>query len=246
MGKPHILLLAGTGEGALINKHLTDLGFPLITSLAGVTSNPAALHGRILPQGFQDVGGLAAFLTAENIQVVVDATHPFAEKMSLKTAALCRDLDIPYLRYHREPWTAQVGDRWTMVPDMAAAAEAVRDFDRLFLTVGRKEVSLFETVPARFFLLRSVEEAPFHPKQAEVIHLRDRGPFDEGAEAELLRRYNINALVSKNSGGAATYGKIAAARRLGIPVILVSPPAYPTERSFTDLDDLVRTLNQIS
>jgi len=244
--KPKILLLGGTGEGVAINNRLFDQGFPLITSLAGVTKNPTALQGKILANGFQEVGGLSALLKEEGIKVVVDATHPFAVQMSDKAAEICGSLGIPYLRYHRQPWEEVTGDRWITVSDVTEAAQVAAEYKRVFLTIGRKEVVTFEAVPADFFLLRSVEEVPFNPLSAEVVHLRDRGPFEEMAEAELLSRYQIGVIVSKNSGGRATYGKIAAARDLGIPVIMIAPPVYSSQRPFTDFEALFSYLNSLS
>ncbi len=246
MAKLKVLLLAGTREGVVLNQRLLELGFSLITSLAGVTKNPPALKGRVLPNGFQEVGGLSALLQTGKIDAVIDATHPFAAQMSKKACAECESQGITYLRYHRRPWQKVVRDQWINVCDMSEAGEAANKFKRLFLTIGRKEVVAFEQVPADFFLLRSVEEVAFNPVTAEVMHIRDRGPFQVAAERELLTRYQIDAIVSKNSGGAATYGKIEAARDLGIPVIMITPPEYSSDNQFSDLNELISYLKSLS
>ena len=78
------------------------------------------------------------------------------------------------------------------------------------------------------------------PKLAvpDALYLLARGPFPEADERALLEKYGIDAVVSKNSGGDATYGKIAAARALGIDVIMIRRSPLPDVPSAETVDQL--------
>lgn len=171
--------------------------------------------------------GLVAFLRAERIRAVVDATHPFAARMSRNAAQACRSAGVPLLALVRPEWTPGAGDRWTIVPDMAGAVAALGDAPRrVFLTVGRLELAAFEAAPQHAYLVRTIDPvgAVALPNLVEIRH---RPPFDEAAERALMEAERIDLLVTKNSGAAATRPKLDAARALGLPVIVVARPARP-------------------
>lgn len=219
-----LLILGGTGEAASLAKHLADRpDLQIVSSLAGRVAAPVLPAGTVRIGGFGGVDGLAAYLARERIGAVVDATHPFAARMSANAAEACRRTGVPLLAFVRPAWDAEPGDRWLPVADMAAAAALCRG--RVFLTVGRQELAPFAGSDA-WFLIRSIDppDAPL-PARHELI-LR-RGPFSLADEIDLLRAYAVDLIVSKNSGGPATYAKIAAARALGLPVVMVERPARP-------------------
>jgi precorrin-6A/cobalt-precorrin-6A reductase len=222
-----VLILGGTGEASALARAIAaDARFKATLSLAGRTRAPLPAP---IPQrvgGFGGVSGLADYLIAERIAALVDATHPFAEQISRNAALAAGLAGVPLLRISRPRWKPDHGDRWRMVPDMASAAEALGPTPRrVFLTVGQKELFPFTTAPWHHYLIRSVEppEPAALPAGAEVILAR--GPFAEPAERRLLARLRIEMLVTKNSGGEATAGKLRAARALGLPVIMVERPA---------------------
>ncbi|WP_207458898.1 cobalt-precorrin-6A reductase [Azospirillum sp. SYSU D00513] len=220
------LILGGTTEAMALSRLLAGHAAVAATvSLAGRTKRPVLppLPTRI--GGFGGVEGLKAYLTEEGIRAVVDATHPFADGMSANAATACRALGLPLLVLTRDPWVPGPEDRWIGVPDMEAAAEAVRPLGpSIFLTVGRQELEPFEAVPEKNYLIRAVD--PPDPMPALPNHrlLLDRGPFTLEGELALLDGHRIGALVSKNSGGRATEAKLAAARARGIPVVMVERP----------------------
>ncbi|MBB5224028.1 precorrin-6A/cobalt-precorrin-6A reductase [Amaricoccus macauensis] len=227
----HILILGGTGEARALAERLTGqrlAGQRLTYSLAGRTRAPVLPDCDVRVGGFGGAGGLAGWIAAEAVRVLVDATHPFARRISENALTAARVAGVPLVTLRRPGWKREAGDRWTGVPDLAAAADALGGVPkRVLLAIGRQEVGAFRAAPGHRYLVRSIEppEAGALPDGAEV--LLARGPFDEAAERAFLARHGIEVVVTKNSGGDATYGKIAAARALGIPVVMVERPAGP-------------------
>lgn len=227
-----ILILGGTTEAAALAGTLaTRPDLEVTTSLAGRTRRPAALPGRLRTGGFGGPAGLAGYLAAQGIDALVDATHPFAARISANAVEACRLRPTPSLALVRPPWEPQPGDCWTRVPDLPAAAAAVPPGARVLLAVGRQDLGPFAGRADAWFLIRSVEppDAPLPPDHAI---LTARGPFRVADEMALLTTHRISILVAKNSGG--NDAKLDAARRLGLPVLLVSrPPPPPGDRAAT-------------
>jgi precorrin-6A/cobalt-precorrin-6A reductase len=224
-----ILILGGTTEAsALAGLVAGHRGFSPVLSMAGRTSDPRPLPIPTRIGGFGGVDGLARYLADQRIEAVVDATHPFAAVMSRNAAEACARAGVPLLALRRPAWEKQAGDRWMEVSSMANAVTALGETPRrVFLTVGRLELSPFAAAPQHSYLVRTIEPIGDALPAPLVIAIRDRPPFNEAAERALMRREGIEVLVTKNSGGAATYAKIAAARALGLPVIVVSRPGKP-------------------
>lgn len=224
-----VLILGGTGEAATLAKALDQHErIEATVSLAGRTREPAALPGRVRLGGFGGVDGLMRYLRDERIDLVIDATHPFAAGMGNNAALATAELRLPLLRLERPTWERRRGDRWIDVDTVRTAARVTPDYGaRVFLTAGRQELRHFEHLANTWFLVRLVE-APAEPLalQRHKIILA-RGPFAEADEEALMRAHAIDLVVAKNSGGEATYGKIAAARRLGLRVVMVHRPARP-------------------
>jgi precorrin-6A/cobalt-precorrin-6A reductase len=222
-----LLILGGTAEAAeLADACVAARQFEVISSLAGRTRVPRRVAGEVRAGGFGGVAGLGAFLQARSIERVVDATHPFAAQIGRHAEAACRSLSIPRLRLLRPPWQPTPGDRWIMVPDLAGAAARLPALgQRVLLTIGHRELAAFAGLDALWFLVRTIEPPAILPRQA--LWFSARGPFRLEDEVALLREHRIDALVTKASGGAATYAKLAAARTLGLPVLMVERPPPP-------------------
>ena len=221
-----VLILGGTAEGRALAAACADLpGLTPISSLAGRTTAPLLPHGPVRVGGFGGVAGLIAYLRSEQIAAIVDATHPFAARMTANAVAAAAVTGLPLLVLRRPAWTETPGDDWHRVSSIEAAAALVPKLgERVFLTTGRQTIGAFAGVDACWFLARSVEPPdPPIPKRLEV--LLDRGPFTLDGERSLLRARRIDVLVTKNSGGAAP--KLTAARELGRPVVLVDRPPLP-------------------
>jgi precorrin-6A/cobalt-precorrin-6A reductase len=224
-----ILVLGGTTEASALAAKLAERAdIDAILSLAGRTTNPRPSPLPTRTGGFGGAEGLARWLTEHQIDAVVDATHPFAAMMSRNAAAACFRLGLPLLGLRRPPWPAQPGDRWIEVATMVDAVGALGPAPhRVFLTIGRLELAPFATAPQHSYLVRSIEPIGDALTVPHVQELRARGPFHEPDERALLESKHIDIIVTKNSGGSGTYAKIAAARALGLPVIVVARPEKP-------------------
>lgn len=233
-----ILILGGTSEASALARAIAgDARIAPVLSFAGRTASPVLPPIPCRVGGFGGVAGLADYLRAQGIEALIDATHPFASRMTIhagKAAGLC---GVPLLRIDRPEWRPRPGDRWTSVPDMEAAAQALGTAPRrVFLTIGQQELAPFRAASWHHYTIRSVDPpAPaMVPAGAKVITAR--GPFDEAAERALLVERRIEILVTKNSGGAATETKLAAARRLGLKVVMVARPASPALETVADAE----------
>jgi len=223
-----VLVLGGTAEGRELATALAVAGRAVISSLAGRVADPRLPAGEVRSGGFGGVHGLAAFIAERQVSAVVDATHPFAARITGNAVAACDVTGTPLLMLRRPAWTPSPEDDWTTVPDLAAAAGAVARRDRetaVLLTVGRQGLEAFAGAPQRFWL-RAVDP-PTGPRPARCELILARGPFSVDGELELLQRLAIDLLVTKNSGGPMTSAKLTAARRLGLPVLMVDRPALP-------------------
>ncbi len=232
-----ILILGGTTEAAALARLLAERpGIEAMISLAGRTQNPAARPIAHRIGGFGGVEGLCSFLHEHRVTALVDATHPFAERMSANAAEAARLAGVPLLALRRPAWRAEPGDQWTEVADADAAVAALgAEPRRVFLTTGRLELPAFLAAPRHFYLVRSVDAPEAMPPRAKLILAR--GPFAEEDELALMRDERMDVVVTKNSGGTATYGKIAAARRLGLPVILLRRPEVAEVETVTTADE---------
>jgi precorrin-6A/cobalt-precorrin-6A reductase len=240
-----ILILGGTLEARRLAERLRGRADVAITvSLAGRTARPAAQPVPVRVGGFGGAEGLAAYLRAERIVALIDATHPYAATISANAARAAAAAGVRLLALRRPPWQPTAHDRWTEVADVPAAVQVLGPAPRrVFLTLGRKELGSFATAPQHHYLVRSVDPIDPPLRVPHAIYLLARGPFAEAAERNLLRAHAIDAVVAKNSGGEATYGKIAAARRLGVEVIMLLRPPLPAVPSVASAEQAVAWLD---
>jgi len=241
-----VLILGGTTEASDLTRLLAaDPRFETTLSLAGRTANPKMQPVQTRVGGFGGPDGLAAWLQREKIDVVVDATHPYADQISSNAVTACTQLEMPLASIVRPAWQPQSDDNWLIVASADAAADAVGpEPRRVFLSVGRQELSAFATRPHHHYIARTIDPPDDIALPPDIRFLFSRGPFDTAAETELLERETIEVLVSKNSGGAATYAKIEAARVLGIPVVMIARPHKPCGHAVRNAEAAVVWLEQ--
>jgi precorrin-6A/cobalt-precorrin-6A reductase len=234
-----VLILGGTEEArALATALAADARFAPVTALAGRTAAPAALAGEVRVGGFGGADGLAAYLRDGGYAALVDATHPFAARISAHAEAAAAAAGVPRLALVRPAWTATPGDRWIAAADEAAAAVALAglglaDGATVFLALGRQRVDAFAGMAGLRFLLRTVD--PLDPPWPGCRVLVGRGPFAAAAERALLVDERVAALVCRNSGGASGAAKLAAARERGLPVVMIARPPPPAPPCVADV-----------
>jgi precorrin-6A/cobalt-precorrin-6A reductase len=240
-----ILILGGTTEARQLAQRLagrTDLA--VVLSLAGRTAAPAQQPVPVRVGGFGGAEGLANYLADRKIDALIDATHPYAAIISANAIIAVRRARVPLLTLCRPGWIAVAGDRWIEVGDVTGAVQTLGDTPRcVFLAFGRKEIEPFATAPQHHYLVRSVD--PVVPPLAvpHAVYITGRGPFAEADERAMLEQHRIDIIVAKNSGGAATYGKIAAARALGLSVIMLRRPEMPDVEAVETVDGAVAWLD---
>lgn len=235
-----VLILGGTAEARELAARLHDAGRPVVSSLAGRVAQPRLPAGEVRVGGFGGPDALAAWLCDHSVTAVVDATHPFAERISDSAARAAPAAGVPFVRLERPGWTAQPGDDWLRVASLEEAAAAI-DGARVFLTTGRQGLPAFAQLDAPWFLIRCVDppDPPLPPRHALLL---DRGPYTLERERALLAEHEIDVLVTKDSGGDHTAPKLRAARERGIPVIVVDRPPRPDVPTVPTVEEALQWL----
>jgi precorrin-6A/cobalt-precorrin-6A reductase len=224
----NILVLGGTQDARSLAAALASQGHSLHYSLAGATQDPLVPeHVQVRHGGFDGVDGLVGWCLLHDIHAIIDATHPFAARMSRNAVKAALMMNLPCLRLERETWHAQAGDAWTLYARLDDMVLSLADIParRILLAIGRQDVFRFVPLKQHHFLVRSVEPPPRYPPDSQA--LLARGPFALADEEALLRDQAIDLIIAKNSGGASGYAKLAAARALGREVWLLEPPQLP-------------------
>lgn len=235
-----ILILGGIGEAVHLARILA-LVHAVTYSVAGKGRVPE-LPCPVRVGGFGGAEGLAAFLREHEVELLIDATHPYAARISRNAAHAARLAGVLLWAYRRPAWQPKPGDDWRLAPDWPGIQAALREFRRPFFTIGLEPLRhVTEISPEQHWLVRCLAaESPASPR---LTLLCATGPFALEQELALLRDYRIDVLVAKNSGGGAVEAKLAAARGAVIPVILLERPAPPpADREFTEAGRLARAL----
>ncbi len=232
---PHVLILGGTEEGYALAAALAGRSDLRVTSsLAGATTTPRRPAGEHRVGGFGGVTGLHDWLLAARVALVVDASHPFALGISAQARRAAASVGCAHLRLARPPWQAVPGDRWHRVGAVGAGLDTLHALgvERVFAALGARAVATLARAP-HHFVLRGIEPPAVVPPN--ITWLPGRGPFALAGELALLREQRIEALFCRNSGGAGARAKLDAARRLGLPVVLVEPPPAATADMVDDV-----------
>lgn len=247
-----ILILGGSSEGFAIANALQELpGVESITSFAGRTSLPRKPAGPYRTGGFGGVKGLANYIHSNAIDFIIDATHPFAERISENAAQAAIASNRPIIHFWREPWQHQAGDEWIEVDTVQQAAESLTpEQSPCFLTIGRLELNAFREITDIAFYARTIEPAkaddPNYEEQREwpenFKFIYAKGPFTKEAERELFLKHNIRSIVTKNSGGDKASAKLDIARELKCPVIIINRPPPPKGKTVKTANEAINWL----
>ncbi|MET1755841.1 cobalt-precorrin-6A reductase [Novosphingobium sp. RD2P27] len=232
---PNVLLLGGTTEASALADLLDSAGITATLSYAGRTAAPRLQPVPIRIGGFGGVAGLASYLRAHRVTHLVDATHPFAAKMSAHAVAAAREVDVPLVALTRKQWEPVAGDSWSHVASIPdAVAQLAGPPRRVMLALGRMHVEAFAAQPQHHYLLRFVDaptEPPALPRHNLVV---DRGPFTAEGDVQMMRDHAIDLVVCKNAGGGGAQAKLIAARRIGLPVLMIDRPPLPSRQEVHD------------
>lgn len=244
-----VLILGGTGEARELAAQLHGRSdVDVISSLAGRVGNPRLPPGQVRIGGFDGVAGLVEYLRSFAVDLIVDCTHPFAAAMTSHAVEAAAVTRCPLLLLRRPGWSAGPGDDWTRVPDLSAAAAHVAALPAgvVFLTTGRRDLSAFAHDAHHEYLVRTVDP-PTGSGPPRMTLLLDRGPYPVEAETALMRDHGVAVLVTKDSGGAMTAGKLEAARRLRIRVVMVDRPALPPGiRTVSSVNAALRACSELA
>ncbi|MGB5559408.1 MAG: cobalt-precorrin-6A reductase [Paracoccaceae bacterium] len=235
-----LLLLAGTGEARVIAAALAKQGITAIASLAGATRQPAALAISTRIGGYGDAAGFRDYLHDTGITAVLDATHPFADRMSHRSAAVAAEMGLPYAQFLRPEWHPGPGDNWVMLGSEQEAADHIPLNATVFLATGRQTLGNFGNLTGRRLFCRQIDppEGPFPFPGGE--YRIGRPPFSVEDEVALFRELGIDWLVVKNAGGVASRSKLDAARLLELPVAMIRRPAQPDAQRLETVEQAMR------
>ena len=237
----NILVLGGTTEASALAILLAARGDTAVLSYAGRVASPRAQPIPVRVGGFGGVEGLVRYLREHRVTHLVDATHPFAARMSANAVVAADQVGVELVALTRPGWTPVVGDRWSHVPDIESAVGALAGpARRVMLALGRMHVDAFAVQPQHDYLLRFVD-APDQPPALARHHLVvDRGPFDIEGDLRLMTAHGIEVVVCKNAGGTGAHAKLGAARALGLPVIMIDRPVLSERREVHAAADVLR------
>ncbi|KJZ20010.1 cobalt-precorrin-6A reductase [Loktanella sp. S4079] len=217
-----LLILGGTGEAKQIASVLA--GQDAIVSLAGATRTPAQMSLPTRTGGFGGEEGFRQFLTKSGISRVLDATHPFAHRITERTARVCAELGLPYLQLLRPGWSPEAGDHWTEIAHEEEAAQHIPAGSTVFLGTGRQTLQRFDNLVGCEVICRQIDPPEGAFPFAGGRFLVGRPPFSVADEVKLFQELNVDFLIVKNAGGAASRTKLTAANHLGIPVLMIARP----------------------
>ena len=243
-----VLILGGTTEAMQLAHLLCDTpAVDPVFSFAGRTKNPVMPPIACRIGGFGGVAGLIDYLRNERIEALVDATHPFAAQISANAAQACAALNTPICALTRAPWLAGPGDHWTEVVNNDAAVEALGENPaRVFLTIGRLHLEPFGRAPHHHYLIRSIDDPGPLSALPHYKLILARPDFTVADEIELMREEKIEILVTKNSGATSTYPKLAAARALGLRVVMIQRPKPASILTLNKPAAVIEWLNSLS
>ncbi len=207
---------------------VSECATPAVFSYAGRVASPKAQPLPVRVGGFGGVDGLIHYIRQHSISHVIDATHPFAAQMSWNAYHACQQTGVELCALSRAPWRAQSGDTWQHVPDVEGAVAALDGAPRrVMLALGKLNVPAFAAQPQHHYVLRLVDDPDVKPPLPHNSIVLDRGPFDVAADKALFEAHQIDVIVCKNAGGVGARAKLAAARELGLPVIMIDRPELP-------------------
>jgi cobalt-factor III methyltransferase len=256
-----VWVFSGTSDGNAIADKLTSTGLPVVVSAAtayGGRIAEVACPNAVITGGSIGREGRSKILSESNSILILDATHPFSTAISEQLIALSRDLHIPYVRYERAVNQDDDYKRCIVAEDMDSAARIAQQHGtRILLTTGSKNIATFAAEckdPARLF----IRITPSADSLAQVLQsgipesniCAMQGPFTEEMNVAICRLWNIDCIVTKDSGPSGGLSeKIHAADKLQIPIVVIRRPAvnYPVVvKDWNELNSKLKELGVLN
>lgn len=225
---------------------LKQRNISVILSYAGVTSNIKPPINNFRIGGFGGPEGMVKFIKDESITHLLDASHPFSKTITINSIVAAQLSKISYIGFERQKWEKEEEDKWKIVTDINKAVRLLNDTDRIFVTTGNKEIRFLNRKPQPFYLIRMITEPNTKIRLENFKIIYERGPFSFENEVEIMRKYSINKLITKNSGSEAVFAKIQAARKLGLEVIMIDRPALPERKKFKDIEEVYQFFSHVA
>jgi len=245
-----LLVLGGTGDAREIADQLHRLGIDFIYSIAGIVRIPEMPYP-LISGGFTQYGGLSAYICQQSITGILDATHPFAVNMSAKAIGVAKEFNLPYWLFNRPAWQPTDTDNWVCFDEMATLFDSIKlikTTSTIFLSVGQVPNALLNRLSWVNKIILRTAVKPTEALPDNVYWIKSIGPFSLKDEKALLLKYQVDILVTKNSGGNATEAKIIASRELEISVFILNRPHLKTSNKtmneFTKINHVVATCKQ--
>lgn len=228
MAQVRILLLAGAAEARHIALALwREPSLSVTVSLSRAGRRPQSFGWPVRIGGWGGEEAYRDWVISENFRAVIDATHPFATHMAVRSARVSEHLGIDHIRLVRPTWVPGDGDQWTFLNCENEAAQHIPQEATVFLGTGRRRLDDLEPLSGRRIVCRvrewPVGDFPF----PNGDFLFDPGPYTVEGETRLFRRLGVDWLIARNTGGAASWPKIEAARELGLRVAMIRRPKQP-------------------
>ncbi|MCF1710203.1 cobalt-precorrin-6A reductase [Tabrizicola sp. J26] len=240
----NILILGGTTEATALAQLLAERRERAVLSYAGRVDSPRAQPIPVRTGGFGGVQGLVEYLCVNNVTHLVDATHPFAAQMSANAVAGARQAGVPLVALTRPAWQPVPGDDWQRVPDIPAAVQALAGGSRrIFLALGRMHLAEFAAQPQHHYILRLVDPPVGRLPLPDATVIVSRGPFTVEGDREVMQDHGVDIVVCKNAGGDGASAKLAAARELGLPVLMIDRPVLPPRREVHEVAEVLEWLD---
>lgn len=235
-----VWVFSGTSDGNALAKELAAQGYPVVVSAATEYGGEVAIEhcpGVTVWAGRQGVEARKQALAGAHARALIDATHPYANHMSEQLMGLSQTLEIPYLRYER-PSTIEAGAGQLCSSVEHAAKQAIACGKRIFLATGSKDLATFLNTPGaaeRDWFVRVTPEPEFIQRAIDAGLPRShicamQGPFSQAFNQALWQDWQIDCVVTKDSGDAGGFhAKAAAAQALHIPLLIIERPqlTYP-------------------
>ncbi len=248
-----ILVLSGTEEGKEIVRRLHEEGLSLLTTVAteyGKKMFEQMGLETVCLQGRLDANGFSQLIQEKGIDIVVDATHPYAIEVSQNAIDACKKTNTQYLRFERQEIEIPPHPSIHKVKTMAEAVDKSRTLGkRIFLTTGISSVAKFILLKDEKELYVRILPVPEHialcldmgipPTHVIAMH----GPFSEDLNRAMFRQYHTNTMVTKDSGEVGGVPeKIHAAINEGIDTIVIERPRLEFPQKYSSIDEVAKAV----